>query len=247
MAEIMIVNLLKKIFHFGQRKIDSTYFSICEKANYQIAENSIIINSKIILENDSQLIIGKNVVIDNYSIRIVKGVFTIGDNTQLIGVKNTNSNSVFIDSGSLSISNNCIIQSEFCIRYGGICKIDCYTGIMYGTEIRCDEQLSIGKYNMISYECMIYDTNTHCTYSSEKRRQMTNDSFPYIGLEKEKPKTNPVFIGDDCWLGKRCVILKGVHIGENSTVATNAVVKKSCPVESIVYGNPAIHKQKAMI
>jgi acetyltransferase-like isoleucine patch superfamily enzyme len=242
----MMINFFKKIIRFN-KKIDANYFSISEKAFYQIAKNSKIINSKIILENDAQLIIGNNVVIDNYKIKIVKGIFTIGDNTQLIGVKNTNSNSVFIDNGSLSIANNCIIQSEFCIRFGGICKVDSYTGIMHGTEIRCDEQLSIGKYNMISYECMIYDTNTHCTYSSEKRRQMTNDSFPYIGLEIEKPETKPVLIGDDCWLGKRCVILKGVHIGQNSTVATNAVVTKSCPAESIVYGNPAIHKQKAMI
>lgn len=240
-----MINLIKKIVHFSQRKKDSNYFSISEKSNYQVGEDSQVINCKIILENDAQLVIGKNVVIDNYSIRIVKGVFTIGDNTQLIGVKNTNSNSVFIDNGNLAISNNCIIQSEFCIRYGGICKVDCYTGIMYGTEIRCDEQLSIGKYNMISYECMIYDTNTHCTYTSEKRRKMTLKNFPYIGLEIEKPDTKAVIIGDDCWLGKRSVILKGVHVGSNSTVATNAVVTKSCPAESLVYGNPAVFKQKS--
>jgi acetyltransferase-like isoleucine patch superfamily enzyme len=240
----MMINFFKKIIRFN-KKIDANYFSISEKAFYQIAKNSKIINSKIILENDAQLIIGNNVVIDNYTIKLVKGVFTIGDNTQLIGVKNTNSNSVFIDNGSLSIANNCIIQSEFCIRFGGICKVDSYTGIMHGTEIRCDEQLSIGKYNMISYECMIYDTNTHCTYSSEKRRQMTNDSFPYIGLEIEKPETKPVLIGDDCWLGKRCVVLKGVNVGQNSTIATNAVLTKSCPVESLVYGNPAVFKQKS--
>ena len=240
-----MINFIKKIVHFSQRKKDSNYFSISEKSNYQVGEDSQVINSKIILENDAQLVIGKNVVIDNYSIRIVKGVFTIGDNTQLIGVKNTNSNSVFIDNGNLAISNNCIIQSEFCIRYGGICKVDCYTGIMYGTEIRCDEQLSIGKYNMISYECMIYDTNTHCTYTSEKRRKMTYENFPYIGLEIEKPDTKPVIIGDDCWLGKRSVILKGVHVGSNSTVATNSVVTKPCPAESLVYGNPAVFKQKS--
>ena len=42
------------------------------------------------------------------TIKLVKGVFTIGDNSQLIGVKNTNLNSVFIDNGSLSIANNSI-------------------------------------------------------------------------------------------------------------------------------------------
>lgn len=244
MAESMMINLLKKIIRFGKQKHNENNIVISKSAKYQIEKTAKIIGSNIILENDSQLIIGNNVVIDNYTIKVVKGVFTIGDNTQLIGIKNSNSNTIFIDNGNLSIANNCIIQSEFCLRFGGECKVDCYTGIMHGTEIRCDEQIHIGKYNMISYECMIYDTNTHCTYSSEKRRNMTRDYFPYIGLEIEKPETKPVLIGDDCWLGKRSVILKGVTIGTHSTVATNAVLTKPCPADSLAYGNPAVFKQK---
>ncbi len=239
-----MINFFKKIISFGRQNNNENYFSISKTAKFQVADNSKITRSNITLENDAQLIIGNNVTIDNYTIKIVEGIFIIGDNTQIIGIKNTNSNSIFINKGSLSIANNCIIQSEFCVRFGGICNVDCYTGIMHGTEIRCDEQLMIGKYNMISYECMIYDTNTHCTYSIEKRRKLTTDSFPYIGLETEKPNTNPIFIGNDCWLGKRSVILKGVTIGDNSTVATNAVLTKSCPPNSIVYGNPAVFKQK---
>jgi acetyltransferase-like isoleucine patch superfamily enzyme len=242
----MISNALKKIFSLIRLQ-DKSSNSIFISSNSVLKKTNTvkIVNSQISLENDAQLILGENVCIENYSIRITNGVCKIEHDTQLTGVKNSNTNSIYINNGTLTISNNCIIQSEFCVRFGGNCFVDCYTGIMYGTEIRCDEKLSIGKYNMISYDCMIYDTNTHCSYTTEKRRELTNKSFPYIGLEHEKPSTSPVSIGDDCWLGKRSVILKGVTIGNNSTVATCAVVTKSAPNNSLSFGNPSQFKIKS--
>ncbi len=40
-------------------------------------------------------------------------------------------------------------------------------------------------------------------------------------------KTNPIKIGDDCWLGSNCVILPGVELGDHTIVAAGAVVTKS--------------------
>ena len=240
----MMFKKLKSILGIAETKA-SNHFQISDKAVFQKSASSVILNSQIILENDAQLIIGDQVKIENYQIRILRGKCRIENDTQLIGVKNTLSNSIYISEGSLLIADHCIIQSEFCIRFGGNCSVDSYTGIMYGTEIRCDESLKIGKFNMISYECMIYDTNTHCMYNQDKRRKLTVENYPYIGLEVDKPETAPVTIGDDCWIGKRATILKGVNIGNNSTVATCAVVTKSAPVNSLLYGNPAQQKLKS--
>jgi len=46
--------------------------------------------------------------------------------------------------------------------------------------------------------------------------------------------TKPVVIGKNVWIGSRCIILRGVTIGDNSVVAAGAVVTKSIPANTIV-------------
>lgn len=51
--------------------------------------------------------------------------------------------------------------------------------------------------------------------------------------------TAPVVIGDGCWLGEGCAILKGVTLGEACVVGANAVVTRSAPARSMLVGVPA--------
>ena len=46
-------------------------------------------------------------------------------------------------------------------------------------------------------------------------------------------------IGDNVWLATRVIVLKGVSIGEGSTIASGAVVTKDIPPYSIAAGVPA--------
>lgn len=52
-------------------------------------------------------------------------------------------------------------------------------------------------------------------------------------------KCAPVVIGDNVFIGAKCIILKGVTIGENSIVGAGSVVTKSIPANEIWAGNPA--------
>ena len=51
-------------------------------------------------------------------------------------------------------------------------------------------------------------------------------------------KDRPVVIEDNVWLGLNVVVLKGVHIGENSVIGANSVVTKDIPANVIAAGNP---------
>ncbi len=198
-----------------------------------------IINAKIVLMGKSEVIIHENVKIEGYDIHINDGYLEIGRFSQLIKGRQALNPIISIQKGKLIIGAYNSIKADLKIRFGGICSIGTYNSINEGTEIRCDQSVIIGDYNLISYECMIYDTNTHCIYSPEIRRERTKADFPTIGIETEKPATQEVVIGSDNWLGKRCVILKGCILGNQVIVGTNAVVSNLKVDKGIAVGNPA--------
>lgn len=49
-------------------------------------------------------------------------------------------------------------------------------------------------------------------------------------------KSEPVIIGDNCWLSANCVILPGVKIGNHTIVAAGAVVTKSFEEGNCILG-----------
>lgn len=50
---------------------------------------------------------------------------------------------------------------------------------------------------------------------------------------------SPVVLKKNCWIGAGAKIMPGVVIGENSIVASGAVVTKDVPANTVVGGNPA--------
>jgi acetyltransferase-like isoleucine patch superfamily enzyme len=49
----------------------------------------------------------------------------------------------------------------------------------------------------------------------------------------------PVEVGSNVWIGYGACILRGVRVGDNSVVGTNAVVPKDVPANAVVGGVPA--------
>lgn len=52
-------------------------------------------------------------------------------------------------------------------------------------------------------------------------------------------KTNPIRIGDNCWIGAGVIILPGVEIGNHVVVAAGSVVTKSFGNDVLIGGIPA--------
>jgi acetyltransferase-like isoleucine patch superfamily enzyme len=49
----------------------------------------------------------------------------------------------------------------------------------------------------------------------------------------------PIKIGKNVWIALDCVILRGVTIGDNSTISARSVVYGDVPEYSVYGGNPA--------
>ena len=99
------------------------------------------------------------------------------------------------------------------------------------TLIRIGNDVNIGG------DCIIIDNDAHPIDYLKRRR--------CFALEKGKNRyiqedilSSPIVIDDDVWIGARCQILKGVHIGARSIIAAGSVVTKDVPADVIAGGNP---------
>jgi acetyltransferase-like isoleucine patch superfamily enzyme len=116
-----------------------------------------------------------------------------------------------------------------------------------GTSISCINNIIIGNYVMISYDCLIFDNNSHAL-NYQMRRQEIDNGFPNGTLPSTttKPKNAPIAIFDDVWIGARSTILKGISIKSKSIVACNTIVTSNVDEHVLVYGNPNKHKAIAI-
>lgn len=111
------------------------------------------------------------------------------------------------------------------IRAGAIIKIGDNVRVS-GATISSSLSIQIGNNVLIGSGVLITDNDAHPV------NPINRYNANYI-LQK------PVVIEDDCFIGTRAIILKGVTIGTGSLVGAGSVVVKNVPAFSIVAGNPA--------
>ena len=98
---------------------------------------------------------------------------------------------------------------------------------LFGTTILCSESVTIGSNTIIAGGTHIYDSDFH-SLEPEVR----------IG-ENDQIQSLPVNIGNQCWIGSSCIILKGVTIGDQAVIGAGSVVTKDVPPRQVWAGNPA--------
>jgi acetyltransferase-like isoleucine patch superfamily enzyme len=122
-----------------------------------------------------------------------------------------------------------------------------FVWIGHGTKIRCHEGVvEIGAKTVMGQECTIsaykrVRIGEQCVIAD---RTMFID-FDHGVVEIERPirqqgiYTREVEVGSNVWIGYGACILRGVSVGDNSIVGTNAVVTKDVPANAVVAGAPA--------
>ncbi len=116
-----------------------------------------------------------------------------------------------------------------------------------GSKIRCHEgRVEIGAKTVIGQECTIsayqqVRIGEQCVIAD---RAMFID-FDHGVVEVDRPirkqgiYKRDVEVGSNVWIGYGACVLRGVRIGDNSIVGTNAVVTRDVPANAVVGGVPA--------
>jgi tetrahydrodipicolinate N-acetyltransferase len=109
------------------------------------------------------------------------------------------------------------------ISDGGHLEIGPESYINYDSTVSCFDHIRIGSRCAISWKTNILDANTH----------------ELIVAGAPRPRSKPVVIGDNVWIGTGATILSGVTIGDGAVVAAGSVVTSDVPSMAMVAGSPA--------
>lgn len=100
-----------------------------------------------------------------------------------------------------------------------------------GIDCVCGGELIIGNDVMMGPECVFFS----------RQHKFDNPDVPMCLQGFTDPK--PIVIGDDVWIGRRVMVMPGVHIGSHCIIGAGAIVTKDIPDWAIAAGSPAVVKK----
>jgi 2,3,4,5-tetrahydropyridine-2,6-dicarboxylate N-succinyltransferase len=65
-----------------------------------------------------------------------------------------------------------------------------------------------------------------------------------IGGVLEPPQATPTIIEDECFIGSRCIVVEGVHIGREAVLGANVVLTQSTHIIDVTGSEPVVYKGK---
>lgn len=157
-----------------------------------------------------------------------------GQDTSLEGIVDRRANNAIVKVGAESLIQGHLVleRDESCLIIGDRVLVG------GGTLIDCSLSIKIDNDVLISYGCVIADSDNHSIYPELRR----NDLRTWMDGRRHdwtNSVMRPIHICSGVWIGARSIILKGVTIGEGAVIGMGSVVTKDVPSRVIVAGNPA--------
>lgn len=123
----------------------------------------------------------------------------------------------------------------------GIIRIEASGSLEIGEEVYIGDQsiisaasaIRIGSGTLVAHGVQIFDNTSHPIEWLERRNHFRK-LIGQIQDNKFSIPCQPVSIGENCWLGFGCTILKGVSIGDRSIIGAGAVITKDVPANTLV-------------
>ena len=165
--------------------------------------------------------------------RLADGTYRIGKNSVV-----SPANLDFTGNGRIHLGNDGRLGARFSTRLPGArISVGDRCFISSGVVVVAARSVEIGNDVLIADGCYISDNDGHSLDWEVRRHDVTNrhqgvKDWDGVGVA-------PVIIGNDVWIAPRCIVLKGVTIGDGAVVAIGSVVTKDVPPRVLVAGNPA--------
>lgn len=170
-------------------------------------------------------------VFKNFKLNLLRGKVELQDwnfgvvrlGQQMVGIIDDKS-----EKGIWSVGGEVVFNGK--VKIGSGCRITCNENgcVVFGdkvnitgrTSIISDNKIVIGKESLISWDCLLMDTDFH--------------KVIYQGKQVNNSKV--IYLRDHVWIGCRSTILGGADIPENSIVAAGSVLTKTFAEENILLG-----------
>lgn len=116
-------------------------------------------------------------------------------------------------------------DAEVVVYSGGHLTVGEHVYIGHGATIACAERIQVGANTLVGDLVSVRDMN---------HRRIRGVPLRLSGAE-----TRPVRIGENCWLGSKVTFVAGAEVGNDVTVAANAVVTGKFGDGLMIGGVPA--------
>jgi len=164
---------------------------------------------------------------------LLKELNFLGENTEIFGhIDKRDKNSI------IRIGKDCLIEGSLVTETDeSLIIVGDNTYIGGGTVIDCVKSICIGDDVLISYGCILADSDNHSTRYSIRKKDLAD--WKQRKHDWTTTNSKPIQICMGVWIGSKSIVLKGVTIGEGSVVGAGSVVTKDVAPWTIVAGNPA--------
>lgn len=196
--------------------------------------NTIVFNFKYLPFRTALLfpiIVSRHVYLKKYKGQIIfkcpihSGIVKLGYSRVSI-FDEKQSRAIWFVSGTVIFNGPCDIGQGAKIGVGpeGILEFGEKFQLTAESTILCTTSVKTGTNVMISWETLIMDDDLHNIYDVDGN--IINQS-------------SPIIIGNNVWIGCRCLILKGTEIPSETIVAANSLISKKMDGQrQIIGGNP---------